>query len=86
MKRKFNINNYIYIQITELGWKHLQKTVGEDYIKHCIKTEPYEVIVNGETWYRFQAHHVMRILHGGSGFNLLYNPTVMFDESELQTL
>ena len=39
--KKFNINDHIYIQITEHGWKHLKKTVGDDYIKHCIDNKNY---------------------------------------------
>jgi len=29
--KKFNINDYMYIQITEEGRKHLKKTVGDEY-------------------------------------------------------
>ena len=50
--RKFNINEYIYVQINELGWEHLRNTVGEDYIKHCIKTPNYEKLIDGEVWHR----------------------------------
>lgn len=37
--KKFNVNDYMYIQITEDGWKHLEKTVGIDYINACIKRQ-----------------------------------------------
>ena len=30
--KKFNLNDYMYIQITEEGWRHLEKTVGIEYI------------------------------------------------------
>ena len=49
---KFNINEYIYIQITEEGWTHLRRTVGRDYINHCIKASSNEKEIEGETWYR----------------------------------
>ncbi len=48
--KKFNVNEYIYIQITNDGWRYLQRTVGDDYIKHCIITN--EKTIDGETWYR----------------------------------
>ena len=41
--KKFNINDYMYIQINENGWEHLKKTVGGDYIKHCIESRKVEV-------------------------------------------
>ena len=46
---EFNINEKAYGQITEEGWKHLNNTVAQDYIEHCIK--PKAVELNGEVWY-----------------------------------
>jgi len=82
--KKFNINDYIYIQITELGWKHLEKTVGSEYIKHCINADGYKKEIDNETWHRLQAHDVFSLLPMGTGFNLLYNPNVMFDGDALK--
>ena len=36
--KKFNINEYMYIQITEDGWKYLRETVGESYIEACVES------------------------------------------------
>jgi len=58
--KKFNINEYMYIQITEEGWKHLEKTVGIDYINACIKTPNYTKIIDGETWYRADEYTKLR--------------------------
>ena len=82
----FNINDYIYIQITELGFKHLKKTVDADYIKNCITTENHKKMINGETWYRLQAHDVFSLLPVGNGINVLYNTNIMFDNDELKEL
>ena len=77
--KKFNINDYIYIQITEEGWKHLKKTVGDEYIKHCIKVPAYEKIINSEIWYRLQCHQVISLLSGNVA-TLLFKTNVMFDD------
>lgn len=84
--KKFNINDFMYIQITDAGWKHLKETVGDLYIKHCIKAPAYEKTIDGEVWYRLQMHEVTNILHGSSGFNVLYKPSVMFDEEALSNI
>lgn len=79
--KKFNINHYMYIQITDTGWQHLKQTVGDDYIKHCI--EPYKTIIDGETWHKLQAHEVFELLPINSGGNLTYKTNVMFDDNDL---
>ena len=82
--KKFNINEYMYIQITEQGWKHLRKTVGEDYIKNCINAESYKKEINGEIWYRLQCHVVFDIMPIIVGMRQLFNTNVMFDEEALK--
>jgi len=79
--KKFNINDNIYIQITDEGWKHLEKTVGDDYIKHCIK--PYKTVMGNEIWYKLQTHSVMNLLPITFGTNPPYNPNVLFEENDL---
>lgn len=81
--KKFNINEYMYIQITDEGWKHLRATVGYDYIQHCIKTPHYEKIINTEVWYRLQCHQVFEILPLRFGSQLLFKSNVMFDDDQL---
>lgn len=81
--KKFNINNHMYIQITEYGWKYLKKTVGQDYIKHCIESPHYKKNINGEVWYRLQCHQVFELLPINSAINPLFNTNVMFDSDEM---
>ncbi len=79
--KKFNINEYMYIQITDEGWKHLNKTVGKDYVKSCIT--PYKREINNEIWYRLQAHNVFDLLPINFGGKVTYNTNVMFDDNAL---
>ena len=58
--KAYNLNHYIYVQINELGWKHLKKTVGESYIKSCIS--PYKYVFNEITYYKLQIHEVFSLL------------------------
>ena len=58
----FNLNNYVLVQITEYGWDHLNKTVGESYIKNCI--EPYRQQINNEHWWKLQGHQMIELFGG----------------------
>lgn len=78
--RKYNINNPMYIQITDEGWKHLEKTVGLDYINNCIKTPYNEKLINGEIWYVMECWNVFNLLPTSQGRKLLFKTEVMFDE------
>lgn len=55
----FNLNNYILIQITDYGWKQLEKryVTNPGFIEHCIKAK--KKVVNDKEYYRLQAHFVM---------------------------
>ena len=81
--KKFNINDYIYIQITEIGWEHLNKTVGAEYIERCINSDSYKKEINGEIWHRLQAHSVWELLPLNFSSNVLYKTTIMFDDISL---
>ena len=76
--KKFNINEYMYIQINENGWEHLKKTVGDDYIQHCIESRKVEI--ENEVWYRLQCHDVFHLFPIKYGEQIMFNPNVMFDE------
>ena len=78
---KFNINEYMYIRITDKGWQHLMETVGDKYIKHCISTK--EVIIDSIVWHRLQAHAVFSYFPDSFGSMPYYNTTVMFDNKDL---
>lgn len=81
--RNYNINRNMYIQITEEGWKHLEKTVGVDYINSCIKTPNYTKIINGETWYKIQCWDCFSLMPVSFGCRPLFNTNVMFDDEDL---
>ena len=59
--KEFNLNHNILIQITEYGWKDLERYEDESgnygFTKHCIKA--YEQIIDREKWYKLQAHFVI---------------------------
>jgi hypothetical protein len=55
----FNLNDYILVQITDYGWSHLAREVGDSYIQNCIV--PYATIIDGEEWYRLQGHQVITL-------------------------
>lgn len=82
--KKFNINNHMYIRITEDGWKHLRKEVGEDYIKLCIDRDEYRHVIDGVVWHRLQVHEIFDILPNTSSSKLLFETDVMFDEEVLK--
>ena len=82
--KKFNINDNIYIQITDEGWKHLNETVGNNYVKHCIDTELRRTEINGEIWHRLQAHQVFHLLPIKYFNKPLYNTNIMFDDRDLK--
>ena len=73
---KYNINAYMYIQITNFGFGHLYKTVGKDYVDVCIETK--KIIIEGKTWYKLQCHHVFTLFKVDFGSKLMFNPNVMF--------
>lgn len=81
--KTFNINEYIYIQITQAGWEYLKGTIGQRFINACIDTEHYRREVDGEVWYRLQAHQVFELLP--IKYNILYGTTIMIEDEFLKT-
>jgi len=79
--KKFNTNDYVYIQITEAGWEHLKKTVGGDYINAYIK--PRLKVINAEIWYKLQCHALFEHLPNTNG-KTLFKPTIMIDDKNLK--
>lgn len=82
MVKKFNINNHMYIKITSAGWQHLRKTVGEDYIKHCIESKKVEI--DNEIWYKLQCWDAFNLLPSNFGGQPLFETNVMFDDTSLK--
>ena len=81
---KFNINDYMYVRITEDGWKHLEETVGAEYISACIKRPEYEKEIDGEMWYRLQCWNCFELMPPNFGGRAYFNTNVMFDESSFK--
>ena len=78
--KKFNLNNYVFVQITEYGWEKLKETVGNDYIQHCILSK--EIIIFGEKWYKLQGHQMIT-LFGKMLFIASHSPincNIMFED------
>ena len=82
--KKFNINDHMYIQITDNGWTHLRNTVGEGYIKHCIESQKVEV--KNEIWYKLQCWGVFDLFPSNFGGQPLFKTTVIFDDAEFEDL
>lgn len=81
---KYNINDYMYIQITDKGFEHLKSTVGEDYIIHCI--EGYKQIINGEIWYKLQMHHVFELFPINIAYSPYFKTNILFEDSSFQAI
>lgn len=79
--KRFNINDYIYIEITDCGWAYLQKTVGNSYIEACITPNKY--LINGKVVYKLQCHQVFDLMPVDVGSMTLFKPTIMINEKDL---
>jgi hypothetical protein len=80
--KKFNINDSMFIQITEEGWDHLRNTVGQEYIEVCIDSRAIEI--EGEIWYDLQCWDIFNLLPPIFGCPSLFKNNVMFDENDLK--
>ena len=81
--KTFNINHYIYIQITDKGWAYLKNTVGQEYIDACIDKEHYRKTIDGQTWYKLQAHQVFELMPMLGNNEILYGTNIMIEEKDL---
>ena len=79
--KKFNINDYIYIQITEQGWTFLRKTKEIDYIQFCI--ESMKIEIENVTWYRMQCHAVFDLFPINFGGQPMFNTNIMIDDESI---
>lgn len=82
--KKFNINDHIYVQITEEGWKYLKQELSKDYITHCIENR--QCTINGEIWYRLQCHQVFELMPINFVGPTLFNTNIMLDDSDLKNI
>lgn len=80
--KQFNINDNIYVEITDCGWAYLKKTVGDGYINACIT--PNKHLINGKTVYKLQCHQVFDLMPVDVGSMPLFKPTIMINENDLK--
>lgn len=75
---KFNINDYIFIEIADSGWQHLLSTVGDVYIANCIM--PNRHIINGTTYYKLQCHEAFSLMPVRFGKEPMFKPNILLGE------
>ncbi len=80
--KKFNVNGYIYVQLTKKGIEHIKSKNGLNYFKEIVESR--KQIINGDTWYRLQFHMFMDIVENTYGKSKMFNSTVMFSEDDLK--
>jgi len=54
--KKFNLNDYILVHITDYGMNELIKQYGQDFVTHCVL--PRKEVIDDKDWYRLQAHSI----------------------------
>lgn len=82
--KKFNINDTMYIHILPTGWEHLNIKYGSEYVEKCIK--PNKVIINEKEYYPLQCWCVFNMLPASLGFDMLFEPNVLFADSDLENI
>lgn len=81
-KKKFNINSYMYVKLTDFGKQKIIEKCGYGYFEHCIESQK-----QADGYYQLQAHTVMlylgEYLYNGAR-DLPFETNVYFDEGDLQ--
>lgn len=78
--KQFNINDDIYIHITDMGWKYLTMKHGCGYVEKYIK--PYSKVINDKIYHKMQCHEVFNILPTSENSKgVLFEPVIFIDES-----
>lgn len=77
---KYNVNNYMYIKITDFGKELIINKFGYSYFENCVERNKQE---NG--YYKLQCHHIMNYFgeHLYNGCKIPFEPTVYLDEKEI---
>lgn len=78
---KYNINNYMYIKITDFGKELIINKFGYSYFENCVEKNKKD---NG--YYQLQCHHIMNYFgeHIYNGCKLPFEPIVYLDEKEIE--
>lgn len=88
--RTFNLNDYVYVQITQYGFEELLKHEKEinniGFTEHCVISR--KEVIDGEDWYKLQAHSIPdwfgRMIWATNPAPLKAN--IMFDDAEYDQL
>lgn len=77
--KKYNLNYYIYVELTDYGKQLIISENGYNYFEILVEPNKQE---NG--LYKFQMHNFMRLLgnHLFNGCKMPCKPTVYFDDYE----
>ena len=82
--KKFNINDTMYIHILPAGLNYLKREYGSEYVDKRIK--PKKVMINGKEYYAMQCWDVFNTLPASLGFDMLFEPNVLFADSNLENI
>ena len=78
---KYNINNYIFIKLTDYGKELIIKKHGYSYFEACVESNKRE-----GGYYQLQCHEVMNYFgeHLYNGCKMPFEPTVCFRRADLE--
>ena len=82
--KKFNINNIMYLRILPPGWNYIKREYGGEYVEQCIK--PNKVMINDKEYYAMQCWDVFNTLPASLGFDMLFEPNILFADSDLKNV
>ena len=82
--KKFNINNTMYIHILPKGLKYLKNKYGDEYVNKGIK--PQKVMIGHKEYYSLQCWNLFNTLPASMGFDMLFEPIVLFKDSDLENV
>ncbi len=84
---RFNLNWNVLIQINDEAFKRLEKTVGTNYIIHCIKSRKEQhinPITNKlEDYYNLQMHNVMELFGDSIMCKRSINSNILLHQKDL---
>lgn len=77
---KYNVNNHMFVKLTDYGKELIINKYGYGYFNACVESNKQD---NG--YYRLQCHSIMNYFgeHIYNGCKLPFEPTVYFDETEI---
>ena len=83
-KYKFNINDYMYVKLTDFGKEKIIEKCGYGYFEHCIESRKQP-----DGYYQLQAHTVMRLLGEylwNGTLNMPFDLNVYFTDENLKSM